>query len=243
MVDPLFHRLAILTGAEVLEKLARTEVLVFGLGGVGSWCAEALVRSGVGTIGIVDFDTVCESNVNRQAQATSRTLGSPKAEALKQRLVDINPRCEVRAWNTMFNRENAADFGITNADYVIDAIDILAHKLDLIEISNAAAVPFFSSMGMAQKIDPTRIRVASVWDSRGCPLARLVRQGLRKRGFSGSFTVVYSDEQRERHDAVAGALADLPGGKKVINGSAVTVTAAAGLALASLVLRDRMGCL
>jgi tRNA A37 threonylcarbamoyladenosine dehydratase len=254
-VNPLFQRLALITGAEAMENLARTRTLIFGLGGVGSWCAEALARSGVGKIGIVDSDTVCVTNVNRQVQATSRTVGLFKAEVLRQRLVEINPRCEVSVWKKVFSRESAGDFGIEDADYVIDAIDSLRHKLDLIEISRAAGVPQFSSMGMAQKLDPARLTTADIWETSGCPLARLVRQGLRKRGFSGGFTVVYSDEQLPRHTEIetackakgaagsklclcGGEGAEWCGGKKVINGSAVTVTASAGMILASLVLRD-----
>jgi len=231
-VNPLFQRLALLTGAEALEKLAHTSVLVVGIGGVGSWCAEALVRSGVGKITIVDFDTVDITNVNRQLQATSRTVGCVKVEVLKQRLLEITPRCEVTAWKKNFSRENAAEFGIEKMDYVIDAIDSLECKLDLIEtvcgVGDAHSVKLFSSMGMAKKMDPTRIRTAGIWETEGCALARLVRQGLRKRGFTGSFTTVYSDERLEKIDNNA-------------VGSAVTVTAAAGMALASLVLRDITG--
>ncbi|MDR0455089.1 MAG: epoxyqueuosine reductase QueH [Treponema sp.] len=231
-VNPLFQRLALLTGAEALEKLAHTSVLIVGVGGVGSWCAEALVRSGLGKITIADFDTVDVTNVNRQLQATSRTLGCVKVEVLKQRLLEINPHCEVSAWQKVFSRENAAEFCIEKMDYVIDAIDSLEHKLDLIETSAAfgstCGVKLFSSMGMAKKMDPTRIRYADIWETQGCALARLVRQGLRKRGFTGNFTTVYSDEQFEK-----------TAGNAV--GSAVTVTAAAGMALASLVLRDITG--
>ena len=228
--NPLFQRLALLAGGEVLEKLSKASVLVVGAGGVGSWCAEGLVRSGVGRIGIIDFDTVCASNVNRQVQATSLTLGQVKVEALKQRLLEINPQCKVTAWKEAFSRENAGKFGIETAHYVIDAIDSLTCKLDLIEAGCAAGVTFFSSMGMAQKIDPTRIKTADIWETHGCPLARLVRQGLRKRGFSGNFTAVYSDERLERHYEHTS-----------VNGSIVTVTATAGMALASLVLHDIMG--
>ena len=254
-MQPQFLRLALITGEAALEKLARTRALVFGLGGVGSWCAEALARSGVGAIGIVDSDTVCVTNVNRQVQATSRTVGRSKAEVLQERLLEINPRCEVTAWNRVFCREDAAAFGIASADYVIDAIDSLGHKLDLIEITRAAGVTLFSSMGMAQKMDPTRLKTAGIWDTGGCPLARLVRQGLRKRGFTGSFTAVYSDERLPRHGEIAVACGsrlclcagggdtertEWCSGKKIINGSAVTVTASAGMILASLVLRDIM---
>jgi tRNA A37 threonylcarbamoyladenosine dehydratase len=271
-VNPLFQRLALITGAEALEKLAQTRVLVFGAGGVGSWCAEALARSGVGKIGLVDSDTVCVTNVNRQVQATSRTIGLSKVEVLKQRLLEINPRCEVQDYEKVFSRESAGCFDIEHAAYVIDAIDSLTYKLDLIETAAAAGITLFSSMGMAQKMDPARLKTTDIWNTRGCPLARLVRQGLRKRGFSGSFTVVYSDERLPRREdieiacktsAACGSGADGSkrlclcaknanahnaagiewcASKKVINGSAVTVTASAGMILASLVLRDISGC-
>jgi tRNA A37 threonylcarbamoyladenosine dehydratase len=266
-INPLFQRLSLLTGAGALAALEKTRVLVFGLGGVGSWCAEALVRSGVGRLGIVDSDTVCVTNINRQVQATGRTVGLPKAETLKTRLLEINPRCEVDARGEVFSRESAPRFGIEGADYVIDAIDSLTHKLDLIEYAAAAgelpgkaggaARPLlYSSMGMAQKLDPTRLKTADIWDTAGCPLARLVRQGLRKRGFGGHFTAVYSEERLPLHGEIPlpcggaqclcpprnrddpGAPVEWCGSKKVINGSAVTVTAAAGMILASLVLRD-----
>jgi tRNA A37 threonylcarbamoyladenosine dehydratase/predicted adenine nucleotide alpha hydrolase (AANH) superfamily ATPase len=241
---PIFQRLALLTGTDVLEKLQQTTVLIFGVGGVGSWCAEALVRSGIGKIGIVDFDTVNASNVNRQVQATSNTIGLSKVEVLKQRLLEINPDCEVSTWAKNFSRETAAKFGIEKADYAIDAIDTFPHNLDLIEFLSNSGVTFFSSMGMALKFDPTRIKTAGIWESGGCALAKLVRQGLRKRGFKGNFTVVYSDEppiNAGQNPSVQnidkGDLAD----KKRINGSCVTVTAPAGMALASLVLRDIIG--
>jgi len=236
-VNPLFQRLALITGRDGLEKIARTRVLVIGLGGVGGWCAEALVRSGIGKIGIVDFDTIADSNINRQIQATSRTVGQAKADVLKERLTEINPGCEVSAWNAVFSRENAGQFGIENADYVIDAIDILNCKLDLIEASIAAGATLFSSMGMAQKTDPTRIRVADIWKTHGCPLARLVRENLRKRNFSGGFTAVYSDESIARQGEIT-YTQDGYGNRKITNGSVVTVTACAGMILASLVLCD-----
>jgi tRNA A37 threonylcarbamoyladenosine dehydratase len=236
-INPIFHRIALLIGDEGLEKLKKTNVLVFGAGGVGSWCAEALVRSGIGKIGIVDFDTVCESNINRQIQATANTLGCVKVDVLKQRLLEINPDCEVTAVNKLFCSEDAASFNIENADYVIDAIDTINHKIDLIEKTCNANVTLYSSMGMALKMDPLQIKTASIWDTRSCPLARLVRQGLRKRGFSSDFTVVYSNE-KPIHAETAPAAANK---EKTPNGSIVTVTASAGLLLASLVLRDITG--
>jgi tRNA A37 threonylcarbamoyladenosine dehydratase len=255
-INPFFQRLALITGPDALDTLDRMEVLVFGLGGVGSWCAEALVRSGVGAVGIVDSDAVCVTNINRQAQATSATVGRLKAEALRDRLLEINPRCRITAFTGVFSRETAPSFGIENADYVIDAIDSLTNKLDLIEYAANAGTVLYSSMGMALKLDPTRLKTADIWETQGCPLARLVRQGLRKRGFNRPLTVVYSDERLPLHPGVrvscgaprclcpprnqdeSGAPVEWCASKKVINGSAVTVTAVAGMILASLVVRD-----
>jgi tRNA A37 threonylcarbamoyladenosine dehydratase len=224
----MFQRLELIIGKDVLEKLQQSRVLVFGLGGVGSWCAEALVRSGIGKISIIDFDTITESNINRQIQATSLTVGQCKAAAMKQRLKEINPDCEVIAFNSMFARNTAGEFNIKNADYAIDAIDILDNKLDLIEICCNAGIGFYSSMGMARKLDPARIKTAGIWETHGCPLAKHVREGLRKRKFTGSFTAVYSDEIPVQQE-------------KKVNGSIVTVTASAGMILASLVLRSIIG--
>ena len=214
--------------------MQQSRVIIFGLGGVGSWCAEALIRSGIGSISLVDSDLVEPSNINRQAQALNSTLGRPKTEALAERLKDINPLCKIEIFSRFFAKENAADFGITNADYVIDAIDTLPHKIDLIEASTNSGKKFFSSMGMAKRLDPTLVKTADIWKTGGCPLARIVRQELKKRNFSGNFTVVYSTERVH-------GLSELPrndnNGKKAL-GSAVPVTATAGMVLASLVLRD-----
>ena len=229
MIKPIFERLALLTGSVGLEKLAASSVHIFGAGGVGSWAAEALVRCGIGKIDIIDNDLVCASNINRQLEATTLTLGLPKAETLKERLLEINPDCKITAWNKLFCRDTAGVFGIESTDYVIDAIDTVTHKLDLIEYAAGTGVTLFSSMGMAQKLDPSKIKVSSILKTHGCPLARVVRQGLRKRNFTGDFTVVYSDENIPRAE------------NSRINGSAVTVTASAGFMLASLVLRDILG--
>jgi tRNA A37 threonylcarbamoyladenosine dehydratase len=234
-MDSSFERLSLITGEEGLNKLKASRVLVFGLGGVGSWAAEALVRSGVGNIGIIDSDVVCVSNINRQLQATSLTIGQSKAQTLKKRLLEINPECNIKAWDEIFCKENENIFEIENSGYVIDAIDSLGHKLDLIQKTVSCGVTLFSSMGMALKMDPSRIKISSVWKTSGCPLARLVRQGLRKRKFAGDFTVVYSTELLKSADAGVAANSF---GRKRVNGSSVTVTAAAGFFLASLVLRD-----
>jgi tRNA A37 threonylcarbamoyladenosine dehydratase len=255
-ISPFFQRLTLLAGPDAVEALARLRVIVFGVGGVGSWCAEALARSAVGHIALVDSDTVCVTNINRQVQATAATVGQFKVEALKKRLLEINPACDVEACGEVFSRETAPSFGIENADYVIDAIDSLSHKLDLIEYVAAAGISLFSSMGMAQKLDPTRLKTADIWETQGCPLARLVRAGLRKRGFRGHFTVVYSAERLPlsagvaaacgsercmcpaRNSADPNAPVEWCSSKKVINGSAVTVTAVAGMILGSLVIQD-----
>ena len=213
--------------------MEQSRVIVVGLGGVGSWCAEALVRSGLGNITIVDSDLVSETNINRQVQATSLSLGRPKTEALEERLKEINPRCKVTSFHRVFSAETAEIFGIPGMNYVIDAIDTLSCKLDLIESALASGKRLFSSMGMARKLDPTLLKTSDIWETSGCPLARLVREGLRKRKIDGHFTAVYSPEQIPNHSAdIERELG------KIINGSSVTVTAAAGMVLASLVIRD-----
>ena len=243
-INPFFGRLSLITGAKAMKAIEKCRVIVFGLGGVGSWCAEALVRSGIGTIFLVDSDTVSVTNINRQVQATGSTIGRLKTQALEERLEDINPSCAITAFPVSFSKEKAGLFDIPAADYVIDAIDTLTYKLDLIETSLVSGKAFYSCMGMAQKLDPTLIKTADIWDTRGCPLARLVRQGMKKRNISGHFTAVYSPERLPLRESIPGADCDpveLQGwdsGKKVINGSAVTVTAAAGMVLASLVIRD-----
>ena len=241
MTENPFQRLTLLTGPEAAAALERSRVIVVGLGGVGSWCAEALVRSGIGKITLIDFDTICVSNINRQVQALGSTVGRPKTTALEERLRDINPLCAMTAFSGTFSGETAGLFDIPGADYVIDAIDSLGCKLDLIEAALAAGTRLYSSMGMARKLDPTLIRTADIWKTSGCPLARLVRQGMRKRGISGHFTAVFSAEQIPRRtEAEPGGhdSADNNRRGKEAYGSAVTVTAAAGMVLASLVIRD-----
>jgi len=240
--DLFFERLALLTGKDGSEKLKKTNALVFGAGGVGSWAAEALVRCGIGKIGIIDNDVICASNVNRQIEATSLTIGLPKTYALKKRLLEINPDCEVTAWDKLFCLENAHFFKIENSDYVIDAIDTVRHKLDLIETVYKAGIPLFSSMGMALKINPSLIKTASVWKTENCPLAKVIRQELRKRNFSGDFTVVYNDEKlsikTKEQQLEENILGEKSQRKKTVNGSIVTVTATAGFLLANLVIQD-----
>ena len=248
MINPVFQRLTLLTGSEAAEAIQKSRVIVVGVGGVGSWCAEALLRSGVGSITLVDSDTVSITDFNRQLQALRGNMDRKKTEVLKERFNSINPSCEIVSFSHFFSKENAALLNFSEADYIIDAIDTLESKLDLIETATAAGKRFFSSMGMAWKFDPTQIRTADIWETSGCPLARLVRQGLKKRGFSGHFTVVYSAEKPNRGEK--GDLSRNEGGvknntvggrKKAVLGSAMPVTATAGMVLASLVIRDICG--
>lgn len=254
MSNAAFQRLALITGEAAVETLQKTNVFIFGLGGVGSWCAEALCRSAVGNITLADSDTICVTNINRQIQALPATIGKYKAEVLRERLLSINPDCDVTAHNKIFSKETSESFLIENADYVIDAIDSLSCKITLIETACNLNKKIFSCMGMAQKLDPLKITTADIWKTHGCPLARLVRTELRKRKFAGHFTAVYSPERLPLRGEIAIAcksancLCPKGGGadaahewcssKKIINGSAVTVTAAAGFALASLVIND-----
>jgi len=248
MANPIFQRLSLLIGDRAAEAVEKSRVIVFGIGGVGSWCAEALVRSGVGRITLVDSDVVNVSDFNRQVQASGGNMGRKKTEALKERLNEINPACEVVSFPQFFSNENAGLFGISEADYVIDAIDTLRSKLDLIETATASGKRIFSSMGMAWKLDPTKIRTADIWETSVCPLARFVRLGLRKRGFSDHFTVVYSTEKpsdagkgRFGGDERSVEKSGTGDKKRVPLGSVVQVTAAAGMVLASLVIRDLCG--
>jgi tRNA threonylcarbamoyladenosine dehydratase len=252
-VKPIFQRLSLVTGEAALDILASSRAFVFGLGGVGSWCAEALVRSGIGNIVLVDSDTVCVTNVNRQLQATCANIGKFKVSELAARLAEINPDCRIAALPKVYQASSRADFDIGAGDYVIDAIDSIGCKIDLIAYAKERGATLFSSMGTGAKLDPTRLRVADIWKTNVCPLARLVRKGLRSRGFKGHFKVVYSEEQIPAREGVAvscgtGACLCPARGedgakewcsqKKVINGSAVHVTASAGMILAGLVVQD-----
>jgi len=192
------RRTELLLGLENLERLQKTRVLIFGLGGVGSWCAEALVRSGVRNITIVDSDRICITNCNRQLMATSKTLGQVKVEALKQRLLDINPEANIEALQMIYNAENADLFHMEEYDFIIDAIDSLSDKADL--ILRATALPkhitFISSMGAALRTDPFKVRKAEFWKIQGDPLARALRSRFKKKKTypSRKFMCVYSEE-------------------------------------------------
>ena len=238
----VFHRVERLLGAEGLEQLAHARVIVFGVGGVGSWTAEALVRSGVGHLTIVDADVVAESNINRQLMALRSTVGLPKARLLAERFADINPACEVTAVVGRYTAETADSFDLEQYDVVIDAIDSLADKALLILRATAARHPvFFSSMGAACKMDPTRIRVDEFWKVKGCRLAAALRQRFKRQGVRPrrKFRCVYSDELLPNlgpdEPDTSGAMTY---GKVACNGALAHITAIFGMTLAGLALQS-----
>lgn len=224
-----FARTELLLGPEAMEKLAAARVIVFGVGGVGSWCAEALVRTGVGHLTIVDSDVVAESNINRQLMATIATVGLPKVEVLRKRLLEINPEASVTAIHKPFNEDTAGDFDLDAYDVVIDAIDTLKNKILLILKAASSRAEFFSSMGAALKVDPTQIRVTDFWDVREDPLARMLRKRIRQGKVlpQKPFQVVWSPELLENKGSC----------ETRTNGTTVAVTAAFGFTLASLATR------
>lgn len=183
-------------GDEAMKHIAQKRVIVFGVGGVGSWCAESLVRSGIRQLTIVDSDRVCITNINRQLMATTKTVGQVKVEALKERLLTINPKAEITALQQIFSAETADSFQLETYDYIIDAIDSLKDKTTLILLACQTKAKLFSSMGAALKLDPTRIKVTEFWKVKGDPLARALRNKFKKDKVfpKRKFLCVYSDE-------------------------------------------------
>ena len=231
-VDSIFSRTELLLGTAAVDAFKRLRVIVFGVGGVGGWCAESLVRSGVGHLTVVDSDRVCASNVNRQVMATSRTVGQVKVEALRARLLEINPAADVEAAARVYSAETAATFDLGSFDYVVDAIDSLRAKAHLINAVTRLERPvLISSMGAARKTDPFRIRRSEFWKVQGDGLARALRRRFRQLGEfpEKKFTCVWSDE--------------LPAPSRAGEplGSAVHVTGMFGFALAGLVLQGAIG--
>ena len=181
-MDERFLRTEMLLGREGMARLNAAHVAVFGLGGVGSWCAEALARSGVGALTLIDHDEVGLTNLNRQAEATVSTLGRPKAQAMAERAADINPECRLTVLTEKYEPETRERFFGTRYDYVVDCIDLVSCKLDLIETALSRGLPILSSLGTGNKLDPSQFRIGDLAQTEGCPLARVVRKELRKRG-------------------------------------------------------------
>lgn len=191
----IFQRTELLLGKSFIEKAAAKRVIIFGIGGVGSWCAESLIRSGIGHLTIVDSDRVSVTNINRQLLATTKTVGKTKTEVLKERLLEINPKAEITALQKIYSPETSESFELDLYDFIIDSIDSLSNKVHLIQTATKTNATFFSSMGAALKMDPTRIKVAEFWKVQGCPLGAALRSRLKKAGgTSKKFMCVYSDE-------------------------------------------------
>ena len=189
-----FSRTEMLIGKAALEKLAKAKVAVFGVGGVGSYVVEALVRAGVGTLDLIDNDDVNITNINRQIIALHSTIGLAKVEVAKQRALDINPRVNIQVYKTFFNSENSSEFDFSQYDYVVDAIDSVSSKIELVLKCQEANVPIISSMGTGNKLDPTKFEVADIYKTSVCPLARVMRTELKKRGVK-KLKVLYSKEE------------------------------------------------
>lgn len=232
-----FMRTELLLGAKAMEKLKNSRVAVFGVGGVGGYAVEALARSGVGALDLIDDDVVSESNINRQIIALRSTIGMPKVEVAAARVRDINPDCNVRTYRCFYTPETAGEFDFAQYDYVIDAIDTVTGKIALVMQAKDAGTPIISSMGAGNKLDPTAFKVADIYKTSVCPLARVMRRELKKRGVK-KLKVVYSEEEAMtplRMDPTVDA-----GGhpKRQTPGSVAFVPSVAGLILAGEVVKD-----
>jgi tRNA A37 threonylcarbamoyladenosine dehydratase len=236
----IFQRTELLLGSEVMERMAQRRIILFGTGGVGSWCAEALVRTGFRILTIVDADCVSVTNINRQLMATTETVGQPKVEVLRQRLLTINPEAEVTALQQVFSEETAADFHLDDYDYIIDAIDSLKDKAALILAACQTKAKLFASMGAALKLDPTHIRTAEFWKVEGDPLARALRKKFKhwQRFPEKKFMCVYSDELLPNVGSQPVSNEPQLFNKPQTNGSLVHITAIFGFTLAGMIISD-----
>ena len=259
----IFRRSELLLGDEAMGRIAEKRVIIFGVGGVGSWCAESLIRSGIRKLTIVDSDRVCITNINRQLMATTKTVGQVKVDALNERLLSINPSAEITALQQIFTAETAESFELDTYDYIIDAIDSLKDKALLILMATKTKARFYSSMGAALKLDPTRIKTAEFWKVKGDPLARALRNRFKREKLfpKRKFQCVFSDELLENkgHNATCGTEKCMcpkakngPGNpnllnhewcssKAQINGTLSHITAIFGFMLAGLVVQDVVG--
>ena len=254
----IFQRTELLLGSEMMDKLSAKKVIIFGIGGVGSWCAESLIRTGIQHLTIVDSDRICITNINRQLHATTKTVGEVKTDALKKRLLEINPSAEIVAIQKIYNVDTHPFFELESYDFIIDAIDSLGCKIQLIRAATRTNATFFSSMGASLKVDPTRIQVAEFWKVHGCPLGSIVRKNIRKGDLPAKkFLCVFSDEvlankgsgsscgseqclcPKNKNAAGDPELADHEWCSKraVINGTTAHITAIFGFTIAGLVIK------
>ncbi|OQA99966.1 MAG: tRNA threonylcarbamoyladenosine dehydratase [Bacteroidetes bacterium ADurb.Bin217] len=250
-----FQRSELLLGSQCMQSIASQKVIVFGIGGVGSWCTESLIRSGIRHLTIVDSDIVCETNCNRQLHATSTTIGKPKVEVMRSRLLEINPQAHIVALHKTFTPYNSDDFELHTYDYIIDCIDSLACKIELIRHATRTNAVFFSSMGASLKINPLYIQVAEFWKVRGCPFGSIIRKRMRKGELPAKkFLCVYSEEVLENKGEsilpethldtqpvfTAPEHDQWQSKKAVLNGTMVHVTAVFGFTLAGLVIQNEV---
>jgi tRNA A37 threonylcarbamoyladenosine dehydratase len=250
-----FSRTELLLGAEAMEKLAASKVAVFGIGGVGAYAVEGLARSGVGSFILVDDDSVCLTNINRQIIALRSTVGKPKVEVMKARVLDINPQAKIEAFQEYCGEKSAARLlgqdipGGLGISYVVDAIDTVSSKIDLIMRASSMDIPVISCMGAGNKLDPTKLEIADIYDTSVCPLARVMRRELRKRGLA-ALDVVYSKETPIKVDEAenpcrSGCICPKKDrtclGRRSIPGSVSFVPSVAGLIIASHVVRKLVG--
>lgn len=231
MTDEIYEREERLIGKEAFKKLRESRVALFGLGGVGGSCAEALARAGIGELDLVDPDRVCRSNFNRQLLATNLTLGTYKADAAKERIQSIDPSCIVHGYKQFYLPETEGEFDLTRYDYIVDAIDMVTGKIALAKNAARCAVPIVSCMGTGNKLDPAKLEIGDLNSTSVCPLARVMRRELKKIGIT-RMKVVYSKEEPIR------PLEGETDGRRGPVGSISFVPAAAGLLLASVVVRD-----
>ena len=243
-----FSREELLIGEVGLEKLKNSKVAIFGIGGVGSFAVEGLVRAGVGKFVLVDDDCICLTNINRQLHATRKTIGKQKVEAMKERILEINPKVEVTTYQMFYMPENSNEVPIDDCDYIIDAVDTVTAKLELITNAEKANVPIISSMGTGNKLDPTRFEIADINKTSVCPLARVMRKELKSRGIK-SLKVLYSKEEPmvpvETSTSACSENCICPKGttrkcteRRQIPGSISFVPSVAGLIIAGEVIKD-----
>ena len=227
----VFSRTEMLLGSEAMDRLSRARVAIFGVGGVGGYVAEALARSGVGSLELIDSDKVSLSNINRQIIATLDTVGRYKTEVMKERIMSINPSADVRLRNCFFLPENSEEFNFAEYDYVVDAVDTVTAKIALVMKANEAGVPIMSSMGAGNKLNPAMFEVADIYKTSVCPLAKVMRYELKKRGIK-KLKVVYSKEMPIKQES------SQENGRKIAPASIAFVPSVAGLIIASEVVKD-----
>ena len=231
-----YSRTRLLLGNAAMKKLNNARIAVFGLGGVGGYVVEALARSGVGALDLIDHDTISLTNINRQLLATHSTVGKSKAQAAADRVKDINPSIAVTVHETFYLPETAGQFDFRQYDYIVDAIDTVTGKLMLITQAQECGTPIISSMGTGNKLDPTAFRVSDISETRGCPLARIMRKECKKRGIR-RLKVVWSEEE-PIPSKLEGLEEELPEGRRALPGSVAFVPSVAGLIIAGEVIKD-----